>query len=294
MKVACDKALRYWKAYIGDKFVTDVGDLSGYIKWRRDYWKNNDRGKYKTRKKEPADRTIVLEIQTIKRVFSFAVSRGYIPKMIVVPTLSKVNKNKRPAVPMKEQIKLKNHLLGGGWIPRANANNDYLDAHKAMLRAFILTLLLSGIRVGEARNLKWRDIEEVNYKDRVVLLLKVEGKTEQHEAVTRPILHRYLLRYRRWLEISGFYKGDDSYVFLDRYGKQIGDLRESFQKICKNAGIPRYALYSLRHSFITNYLKYSKQPDIYLLADSCGTSVEMIQNFYGHVRTRDAIHRLLN
>lgn len=294
MQVACTKALRYWKVYIGNQFVTEVGDLSDYVKWRRDYWKKHQTGANKARKKEPADRTIVFELQTMRRVFAFAKKKGYIGETVDIPSIKRVKANSRPALPLEEQFKLKAHLLKSGFIPRASPENNSLDAHKAMLRALILTLLLSGIRVGEARNLKWSDIEEAELDNgRKTLILNVAGKTGRHGAIARTSLHRHLHRYRRWLEISGFFKGEKSHVFLDRYGKTIGDLRESFQKVCKEAGIPRYSLYSLRHTFITNYLTYSTNVDLYALAKSCGTSVAMIERFYGHVATKDRIRRIL-
>jgi hypothetical protein len=71
MRVSCSKALRYWRVYIGDQFITEVGDLPEYVKWRRDYWKTHQIGAYKTRKAEPADRMLVLEIRTMRRVFAF-------------------------------------------------------------------------------------------------------------------------------------------------------------------------------------------------------------------------------
>jgi integrase len=198
MRVACTKALRYWKVYIGEKFVTEIGDLSDYVKWRRDFWKKHRIGAYRTRKAEPADRTIVLEIQTMRRVFVFAKKKGYIAGTIEIPSIKRVKANSRPALPLEEQFKLKAHLLKAGFIPRANPDNDYLDAHKAMLRALILTLLLSGIRVGEARNLKWSDIEEAELEDgRKALVLNVMGKTGRHGAIARTSLHRHLNRYRR-------------------------------------------------------------------------------------------------
>ena len=294
MQVACTKALRYWKDYIGDKFATEVGELSDYVKWRKSYWKKHDIGNNKTRKKEPADRTIVLEIQTMRRVFSYAVKKGYIPENVDIPSIKRAKTNSRPALSLEEQFKLKDHILKGGFIPRASSDNDYLDAHKAMLRALILTLLLSGIRVGEARNLRWNDVEEADLGNgRKTLVLNVTGKTGRHAAITRISLYRHLNRYRHWLEISGFFKGEKSHVFLDRYGNPIGDLRESFQKICKAASITRYPLYSLRHSFITNYLTYSTKVDLYALAKSCGTSIAMIEKFYGHVATKDHVKRIL-
>ncbi len=50
-------------------------------------------------------------------------------------------------------------------------------------------------------------------------------------------------------------------------------------------------LYSLRHTYITTHLK-AGDIDLYLLAIQCGTSVEMIERSYSHLKARMHAKRL--
>lgn len=43
MRKAAWKALRYWREWFGEKLITDLGDQSDYLPWRRGYWKRKSR-----------------------------------------------------------------------------------------------------------------------------------------------------------------------------------------------------------------------------------------------------------
>ncbi len=65
--------------------------------------------------------------------------------------------------------------------------------------------------------------------------------------------------------------------------------KKGFDTLCKDAGIlyDRYgdkrAPYSLRHSYATFALLYGRV-SVYTLAANMGTSVDMIEKHYGHVK----------
>ena len=44
-------------------------------------------------------------------------------------------------------------------------------------------------------------------------------------------------------------------------------------------------LFSIRHTYIT--MRLTEGVSIYQLASNVGTSIEMIENYYGHLRNRD-------
>lgn len=43
--------------------------------------------------------------------------------------------------------------------------------------------------------------------------------------------------------------------------------------------------YSIRHTYIT--MRLMEGVNVYQLASNAGTSIEMIENYYGHLRNRD-------
>ncbi|QNT68853.1 tyrosine-type recombinase/integrase [Defluviicoccus vanus] len=283
MRKAATKSLRYWKEWIGDRLVTEVGDLSDYLAWRRGYWKRHSRVGKPTTKANPADRTLVLEVQTMRRVFAFARRRGWLAIEPQMPVMKKIKRNRRPALTPEEQQRLKG-MLENGWAD---------TPHRWMIKALILTLLLSGIRIGEARTLRWSDLERTKIDGpNSTFLLKVNGKTGEREVVAYPELITILLHYKGYLLSKKLWRGESSRLFADCRGQPIRDVRESWHNVCEKAGIGPFALYCLRHTYITNHIKYSEHPDVFLLARNCGTSVEMIEKFYSDVRTRDAVKRL--
>lgn len=290
MRKAAWKALRYWREWFGEKLITELGDQSDYLPWRRGYWKRKSRDGKPTTSANPADRTLVLEIQTMRRVFAFAKRRGMIAVEPQLPVMKRIKRNRRPALTIDEQEQLK-VFLDSSW-----ANT----LHRQTVKAMILTLLMTGIRVGEAKSLRWGDLERLNLDGSLgsnigthsTYLLRVSGKTGEREVVAYQELINVLSAYQCWRLGNEVWRGERSLIFSDSVGNPIGDIRESWHNVCRQAGIGHFALYCLRHTYITNHLRSAESPDIYMLARNCGTSVEMIEKFYSHVRTRDAIQKL--
>jgi len=55
----------------------------------------------------------------------------------------------------------------------------------------------------------------------------------------------------------------------------------------------KHSPYSLRHSYITFRLRYTKTPDLLAIARNCGTSVSMIEQYYADVMPQHYLERLL-
>ena len=80
----------------------------------------------------------------------------------------------------------------------------------------------------------------------------------------------------------------DLYIFgradgtvTETFAVGFGALLEAAGLRYGNDGETRRTLYSLRHAYASLRIQYD-QTDIYLLAKNMGTSVEMIEKFYGH------------
>jgi len=154
----------------------------------------------------------------------------------------------------------------------------------------------TGIRVGEARTLKWRDIREVAVSDDVPsnIVLTVSGKTGKREVVSAsPDIKKYLKRIHD-LRIEELATEEnpktkldpESLVFCHKDGSEIGSFKKSFAALLKSAKVERdthgqiRTLYSLRHTYATFRLQNGVHQ--FTLAKNMGTSVAMLEQYYGH------------
>jgi len=157
----------------------------------------------------------------------------------------------------------------------------------------VLVLANTGLRVGEARNLKWSDIEYFPDDDGYEqVAIMARGKTGSREVVARtPDVKEYFGRILnlRCEELGSKPSGSD-YVFCHKDGRQIHSFKKGFAALVKAAKVEfdnmgeRRVIYSLRHTYATFRLQ---QPvNAYALAQNMGTSLKMLEAFYGHTSNR--------
>ena len=285
----------YWREYIGQKTLDaiSVSDFEDYELWRQDWSRNTKRkrkhGNYKDR---VTQRTIQFEINAFKAVLRWCAWRKFYNGRAYEWRFKLTEKNRRSALTLDQYVKLYRYLRTNKFLERGKHGNDSrIRRHRVMLRTYILFMANTGLRVGEARYLKWRDIEEdTNKLGQRVLLARV---SQSHSKVrkTRHVVGRttalkVIERWRKHLLSSGKYLDDDSYIFCDQDGNAIKDFREGFNSVIREAGVEtdrdgnKYTIYSLRHFYITMRLRFGKGLRIHSLAKNCGTSVAMIEQFY--------------
>jgi integrase len=178
------RVVKFWREYIGDQSIESVGnkELSGYIEWRKSYY-----AQFKTLPKNaklnPADKTLQWETTLGKSIVRWAHEQGYRGDQLL-PTFSFTPKTKRvrPAFELFEYRRLLRTLIK--W-QRNCPNETWLHARR-LLTDYVLVLANSGMRVGEANNLKIRDLEAFeddlgrrNYR------FKVKGKTGERDVILR-------------------------------------------------------------------------------------------------------------
>jgi len=109
-------------------------------------------------------------------------------------------------------------------------------------RVVFSTMLLTGMRKGELKNLTWND---VNFQLGIIFIQAKEGwnpKTDERIIPISPVLNQILLKqYEDRLS--------DQWVFANQYGKRLSHLLDRLKGICRRAGIREATLHSLRHSF---------------------------------------------
>jgi len=207
------------------------------------------------------------------------VEEGYLKE---VPKLPRINgeQSRRPHFNEKEWRKITRHLR-----EFVKVDNKKTLRERTMLVNYVLILSNTGIRVGEARSLKWRDIREVDGN----VILTVSGKTGIREVVSRTNEVRdYVKRIYdlRVTEVGEDKVNPNDLVFCHKDGSEIGSFKKSFQSLLKGCGVEKDSfgrnrtIYSLRHTYAT--FRLHEGVNHYVLSRNMGTSVKMLEDYYGH------------
>jgi integrase len=248
-------------------------------------------------------RTKTLSPNSIKRYqaeirlfLNWCVERGYLEQAPKLPK-QKFVVNRRPHFGNADWSRLTRHMRE--FLKVKDGNRKTLR-DRTMLVNYVLILANTGIRVGEARNLKWRDIREIpspkGSNQPADIALYVTGKTGPREVVARTsdvkdYLKRILeLRKSELENVSGAEKpkklGPDDYIFCNRDGTPITSFKKSFTALVRSAKVETDShgntrtLYSLRHTYATFRLQEGVHQ--FILARNMGTSTAMLEKHYGH------------
>ena len=150
--------------------------LADYVDWRL------------SQPKRPAIVTLKNERTAIRQLLKFAKRRGYISE---VPEfdIKSGKTNARPDIPEVEWHRLTRFLP----IYVDRAQDRRRQRERFYLALYILILGNTGIRIGEARRLRWRDVSTTRtLTDEVRAILLVRGKTGEREVVCNKGVERYL------------------------------------------------------------------------------------------------------
>ena len=281
-----ERVVKFWRKYAGSKAIANIGnaELNGYVTWRRDYYSDlSDEELPKNAKRNPTDKTLQWEIMLGKAMIKWAHEKGYRGTQ-ALPTFTFVPKKKRvrPAFELTDYRKLWRAMIT--W---ENSCEDERFLHtRQLLRDYVLILANSGMRVGEANSLRFRDVQAFrdgagrrNYR------FVVRGKTGERDVIPRADAARYVDRV---LERNKEAKPDD-YFFAMKGGTKIITLADQFDKVLELGEIERnshgekFSLYSLRHFYAVQALR--KGIGVFDIARNMGTSVQIIQSYYGKTAT---------
>lgn len=275
-----DRVARFWYEYAGHLSIERIGDpeLAEYILWRKDYY--TVRGKrHPNVRINPTDKTLQWEMSLGKAIVRFAHSRGY-RGIRPLPTYSFTPKRKRvrPAFEIAEYRKLLRAIVK---LCRQQTNDRYRHT-RLLLRDYVLILANSGMRVGEANSLKLRDVERFeDGKQRRNYRFKVKGKTGERDVILRASAVKSVDRLLSRLDVSN----PDQWLFAMPVGSKVITLADQFDKalslaqITTNSYGEKFTLYSLRHFYAVQALR--RGIGVFDIARNMGTSVQVIQNYYG-------------
>lgn len=262
--------------------------LSEFLDWTR---KNARDGQL-------SENTVKRYVTDLKQFFGWCLDRGYIETMPRFPTV-KVDHARRPHFNNADWSRLTRHMRE---FVKVKDGNRKTIRDRTMLVNYVLILANTGIRVGEARNLKWRDIREIPQQtgsnQPADIALYVTGKTGPREVVARtPAVKEYFkrileLRKNEFEEIAKKAKTKpkkislDDFIFCNRDGEEITSFKKSFTTLLKSAKVEtdshgnKRTIYSLRHTYATFRLQEGVHQ--FILAKNMGTSTSMLEKHYGH------------
>jgi integrase len=151
------------------------------------------------------------------------------------------------------------------------------------------------MRPPEAKNLLWRDVAiRTDDQGRKFVVLHVRGKSKFRNLVAPGSVADYLERIRAISKNTG----DNDFVFTNWDGTQAETLYRSLieallteSELLFSSSGSRRSTYCFRHTYAT--FRLSEGLDVYFLSKQMGTSVQMIEDHYGHVNPVKNAERIL-
>ena len=172
-----------------------------------------------------------------------------------------------------------------------HSRNEVELTWRKLTQIFVLVATNSGLRVGEQKQLRWKDVQVEMHKDKdgnTVKLARIVVRAATSKVrKERTLLCRSGQHFERIEEIFGKRSAEDLVFSMD--GKRIINLKtlnKYFRAMLEAAEIRDVVgrgivLYSLRHFMITQRIMAGL--GYRAIADMCGTSVTMIEKTYWHL-----------
>ncbi|QKM65593.1 integrase [Polynucleobacter tropicus] len=259
-------------------------DYDALVKF--DEWREKEMGK------KPRASTITNHNTAINRVLEYAVDMGYMSKVHLPKLQNDGAKSKpRPTFSKSEYKSLTTFMAT--WCKKGHMQRT--KDMRELLRDYVLILANTGMRHGtEALGLKWKDIEWITTDGERFLQFTVDGKTGSRTLIARHNTQDYLERIQlrndgiKTLNFDALLKKRvDDYVFKLRDGTVSANLNGTFRHLMRDSGLNKNGanktLYSLRHTY-AHLALLEGEMTVFDLSQQMGTSVKMIEKYYGHVK----------
>lgn len=182
------------------------------------------------RAKEVAPPTFVKELETMRGAFRYATAQGLILRDPAANIKRPKIRNKPPTVPTRAQFE--------SIVATIRAESQGKGDDGALL---VELLAYSGMRLNEARSLRWRDVD---FAKGIFTVTGGERGTKNHEQRPVPLseaMRELLMRVKR----------DAGKVTLDSFIIQTTTARKCMDTACRKLGLPGFHHHSLRHYFAT-------------------------------------------
>ena len=248
---------------------------------------------YHAKRGEPNYNTINKDLTVLRQIFDYARMTKLIDGK-QIPTITNLRKPKnliakKPSLAISQYRSLIRKLQ---WKIRKQENPKHRRSH-TLLYYYILVLANSGLRVAEAKNLRFSDISSFNDPaGNEHMKMFVHGKGKSRVMVPLQRTRKYIdeLKYFHQVNASlhGWKYSDDLQVFTSEGGKPIGSFKNGLDNLLRESNL----LYSedgrkrsagtFRKFYMTMRL-INGGVDIYDLAKNVGSSVAVVEKFYAEL-----------
>lgn len=181
-------------------------------------------------KDDIAPRTLAKELETIRGAFRYAVNHGLILRDPSANIKRPKIRNKPPAVPTREQFAAIVSAIRADVQGKGNDGADLAEL-----------LAYSGMRLNEARSLRWRD---VNFAQRLFTVTGGERGTKNSEQRTVPLSDEMRALLKR-LKLKGGNAAPDAFIV------KTASAKKCLMTACRKLGLPNFHHHSMRHFFAT-------------------------------------------
>jgi integrase len=238
-----------------------------------------------------SDASIRYEMSIFRAIMAYAASKKYIAENQMFKGKLPLAKVRREEFTPEEYRKL--HTFARGWVKKART--PYYAWYRTVAYNFVLIMCNTGMRPPEAKNLRWRDVAiRADQQDRKFVVLHVRGKDKFRNLVAASSVADYLERIRAISKATEL----DDFVFTTFQGKPAATLySDLIETLLKDSGLllsssgSRRSTYCFRHTYAT--FRLSEGVDVYFLSKQMGTSVQMIEDHYGHINPVKNAERIL-
>jgi integrase len=250
--------------------------------------------------KKPRASTITNHNTALNRVLEYAVDMGYMSNAHIPKLQNEGSKSKpRPAFSKTEYKSLTSFMTS--WCKKGHMQRT--KDMRELLRDYVLILANTGMRHGtEALELKWKDIQWITMDKERYLQFTVDGKTGKRDLIARHNTQDYLERLQlrndaiKKLSFDALLKKRvNDYVFKLRDGTTSKHLNGTFRHLMRDSGLNKNGgnktLYSLRHTY-AHLAIIEENMDVFTLSKQMGTSVKMIEQYYGHITPAHVANKL--
>ncbi|MDV5246063.1 hypothetical protein [Shewanella xiamenensis] len=226
--------------------------------------------------------------KVLNMILEYALDHKYINNSIKLGKFNKKEAIKRESIDILKHETIIQEIFKESEVAKKQVSRENMF----LLSRFIWFLRLTGIRKGEAVYIKLDDFTEddlnVNKDEPNKIYLNIRySKVRKrkilvtHEAfdIIKDIIiyYAYTYNYIKTREKDAFiFSRTDGIIpqFTDR----LKDFKDRHKEFFKSIDAMDYCLYTERHSFICDAIRRNVRIDD--LAEHCGTSYNMIQNFY--------------